>query len=90
MSEAVTEVTQEVAKVVEEVKEFVVLEKAHVVDFLNFLAKQPYGNVFDLIEKIKTGTLIKSGPTPAAPAAAPVEVTPSAEAPVAVETPTQS
>lgn len=58
-------------KVVDEVKHLFIFEKTAVQKFLDYLAKRPYAEVFEIIEAIKTGKVVTA---PAA--AAPQTVTP--------------
>jgi hypothetical protein len=81
MSEVLDEVKQEVQKVEAEVKQYFAVEKAHLQEFLNYLAKQPYDQVFQLVEKMKLSRSVNLIDTPAAapvvdPTPAPVAIAP--------------
>lgn len=79
MSDVVNEVKQEVQKVVEEVKEYFVYEKAHLQKFLDYLAKRPYAEVVEIIEVMKQAKVFNP-----APPAAPTPVAPEAPATVVI------
>lgn len=56
-----------VEKVEKEVQELYVIEKAHLQAFLDFLAKRPYSEVFELVDKMKTARVAASGTVAGAP-----------------------
>lgn len=66
MSEVVEEIKQEVQKVEAEVKQYFAVEKTHLQEFLNYLAKQPYDQVFQIIDKMKLSRSVNllDAPTP--------------------------
>lgn len=80
VSNLVEEVKTEVEAVVEKAKEFFIYEKAHIQAFLDYLAKRPYSEVFEIIETMKLGKPVIVNTVPAAPVApveTPVESTPA-------------
>lgn len=64
MSQVVDKVKEEVEKVVEEAKHLFLFEKNVVQKFLDYLAKRPYAEVFEIIEAIKTGKVVTAPPVP--------------------------
>lgn len=75
VNEVVEEIKQEVQKVEVEVKQYFAVEKAHLQEFLNYLAKQPYDQVFQLVEKMKLSRSVNLIDTPAAAPVTPTPVT---------------
>lgn len=69
MSDVVNEVKAEAQKVAKEVEQFFVLERAALQKMLDYFAKKPYAEVFELIETMKTAKLLNTAPTAVAPTA---------------------